>query len=297
MRAPTYLPSSQFSVIVGSLLLSVGLVFAANAFTTHAPAPAVTVAQTTDTSSTNPDWKASLDTVQAESGTNLPTPADQNDVNNLLQAAQSSNITDRLSRTLLVNLSNAKTQGLGDDIPTQNELITGALAQIGTAQPTKQYTDADIKVTDNSSRSLHDYGNALMSVFKKNANGEFLKTLSIVDNVTATNDPSEFKEFPALQKKYEVFIQGMLAIVVPKTLLPFHLGLLNDFAKMIATYGDMQTVLSDPLRGLSGIQQYNSLAQDGGKMFINIAQALEKNGILFTKDESGASWALFGTPH
>ncbi|MCX6819928.1 MAG: hypothetical protein NT019_01405 [Candidatus Adlerbacteria bacterium] len=296
MKVPKYFPSTQFSVIFGSILLSVGLVFAANAFTTHAPAPTITVAQTPHAGTTDPNWQTTLDTVQAESGTNLPTPADQNDVNNLLQAAQSSNITDRLSRTLLVNLSNAKTQGLGDDIPTQNELINGALAQIGTTQPTKQYSEADITATDNSPTSLHDYGNALMTVFKKNANGEFLKTLAIIDTVTATNDPIQFKEFPAIQKKYAVFIKGMLAIDVPKTLLPFHLGLLNDFAKMIATYADMQTVLSDPLRGLSGIQQYNSFAQDGGKMFINIAQALGKNGILFTKDEPGASWALFGTP-
>jgi hypothetical protein len=56
-------------------------------------------------------------------------------------------------------------------------------------------------------------------------------------------------------------------------------------------------VVNDPLRGLQGLQVYQSAAGISVKVFTNIAQALNKNGILFKKDEPGAAWAALLSAH
>ena len=52
----------------------------------------------------------------------------------------------------------------------------------------------------------------------------------------------------------------------------------------------MEAVLDDPIRGLTGLQKYKTMGDEAGRVFINIAQALNKSGILFSKDEPGALW-------
>ena len=293
MRAVDYLPSKQFSFIALSLILSIGLVYTADAFTKppHGGSVAVDTKTVVNTNS-NSNWQASLDAVQAQSGTSLPAAPDQNVVNGLLQAAQSSNLTDTISRTLLVNITNAKQQGLGDDIPTQTQIVNTAMSQINATASPKNYTAADLDVVTTTSASQHDYGNAVMSLLIQNSNGEYAKTMMIIDDVTSKNDGTELVQLPALQKKYQLIAKGLAALPVPKTLEPFHLELVNDYQNLAASYTAMQTLISDPIGGLAGLQQYNTLTQDAGQMFINIAQQFDKNGILFNKDEPGATWGI-----
>jgi hypothetical protein len=50
------------------------------------------------------------------------------------------------------------------------------------------------------------------------------------------------------------------------------------------------------LRGLAGLKLFQSLTEETGRLFINIAQAFNKNGILFTEGEPGKAWALLIAP-
>jgi hypothetical protein len=249
--------------------------------------------QTSAQDSTDNDWQTSLNAVQAQSGATLPAAPDPTTVSGLLEAAKSSNVTDTVSRSLLVNLTNAEAQGMGSDIPTQNQLITQALTQIPTAPSvTTSYTSDDLTVVDSNASSLHDYGNAVMAIFLNDSDQEYAKTLVIIDAVTTSNDATKLPLLEPLQKKYKTIATALAAVPVPKTLEPFDLELINDYAKLYATYDGLGLLVSDPIAGLTAVQQYNSLTQDAGQMFINIAQALDKNAILFNKDEPGATWAL-----
>ena len=73
---------------------------------------------------------------------------------------------------------------------------------------------------------------------------------------------------------------------------PFQLELVNDYQKIAATYDGMGSLIGDPIAGITALQQYNTFTQDAGQMFINIAQQLGKNDILFNTDEPGATWAV-----
>ncbi|OGC88728.1 hypothetical protein A2419_03120 [Candidatus Adlerbacteria bacterium RIFOXYC1_FULL_48_26] len=291
MDTGRYLPSKQFSLITISLFLSAGLVFAAEHI--HKPSTGSLAVDTTGAAPAGAgDWKASLESVQQNSGISLPSAPDQNTVEGLLQAAQSNNLTESVSRSLFVNLVNAKGQGLGSDIPTQDQIVTQALSQVPASIRTKTYFTEDLTLTDTSKTSLHAYGNAVMTVLQKNSNQEYAKTLVIIDAVTTKNDATQLELLKPIQKTYKHISNELIAIPVPKILAPFHLQLVNDFENITATYDKFEALVGDPLNGIAAIQQYRTLTQDAGQMFINIAQTFQKNDIIFNKDEPGATWAF-----
>ncbi len=291
MDSGRYLPSTQFSLIAISLFLSVGLVFAADHITKPSGQGSLSV-DTTRVPAAAGDWKASLETVQNNSGISLPAAPDQNTVEALLQAAQSNNLTESVSRSLFVNLVNAKGQGLGSDIPTQDQIVAQALSQVPTTLTAKTYFAEDFTLTDNSSASLHAYGNAVMTILQKNSNQEYAKTLVIIDAITTKNDGTQLELLKPIQKTYERIADELAATPVPKMMAPFHLQVVNDFENIAATYDKFASLIGDPLSGIAAIQQYRTLTQDAGQMFINIAQTFDKNDILFNTSEPGATWAI-----
>jgi hypothetical protein len=82
-------------------------------------------------------------------------------------------------------------------------------------------------------------------------------------------------------------------VPVPKTLAPLQQQAVGDFTQIADTFADMQLAISDPLRSASGIQRYQQLLSEAGRVFTNIAQSLNTSGILFSKDEPGSNWSAF----
>lgn len=292
MNSRRYLPSAQFSLIAVSLLLSAGLVFVAESVSNPSKSALTIDTKKSVATPSTTDWEQSLKSVQEESGISLPPAPDQNTVSALLDAAKTGNLTETVSRSLFVNLLNAKAQGLGNDIPTQDKLIQEALSSIKTTPAGGQVKQTDLVVVDSSSQSLHTYGNVVMDILAKDSDQEYAKTMIILDTVASTNDPSEFSKFKAIQNKYKTIAESLADVPVPQTIAPFHLALINNYMKIAATYDGMATLISDPIGGLNAVQQYNLLTQNTFQMFINIAQAFNKNDIIFTKNEPGATWAI-----
>ncbi len=140
-----YLPSTKLISIAGSLALSAGLVFAADAFTHRTPPPPASVNVGANTP-TDTGWEAALYAAQARTASSTFDAPDPDFVNNLLAAAQSQNVTETVGKTLLINLSSAKSQGLGDDIPTQDQIIAAAASQVNSGKNLTLYKTADLNV-------------------------------------------------------------------------------------------------------------------------------------------------------
>lgn len=283
-----YLPSAQFSLFVVSLAIAGGLVVAASYSTKPNTANLASI-----TPSQNPayDWRAALGAVQTESGIEAPGPIDAATINSLRDAAKNtSSLTDAVSRTLLINLSNAKAQGLGSDIPTQNQLVASAVGQIDATQQASLYTRVDLEVVADTPESQKAYGNALAIAMAKNVSNSYVETLVAIDNATSQNSATHLESLPDIAVRYQKIAQALRAVPVPQTLSPFHLQLVNNFQKIAGAYTPMATILTDPLRGLSAVKDYQALTQETLLVFINIGQTLHKNGILFTKDEPGSAW-------
>lgn len=297
MNLGRYLPSAQFTVIAISLLASGGLVYGAELYANPpATAAVVSTAASPAQQADAANWEATLYTIQAENASSsLSSPAPQT-VDEMLAAAQSNNITDTVGKTILINLSNAKSQGLGDDTPTQEQIISAAAAQVAATKPTTQYTAADLTIVPDSSASLKAYGNAVIQVLNDNPAASQEATLTAIDNATHSNDASQLAPLQSVGAAYQSITNGLLATPVPQTLSPLHLSIVNSYASIAASYSDMEATMSDPLRGIVGLQTYEAQLSELGRVFTNVAQDLSKDGILFNKDEAGSAWSVFLSP-
>ncbi len=298
MNGRRFLPSSQFSLLAVSLVLSGGLVAGANVLTRQAPSGQIaSVAGQGPAQPVDQHWEAALYAIQAEEGSSsLPTPPSQEEVQGLLQGAQSSNMTDSVARTLFVNITNDAAQGLGGDQPTQNQLLAQAMSQISLQATTTAYTQSQLNVVADSPAALHAYGNALAQALLDNPGDEVDETLTIIDNATSQNDATQLEKLKGVVKEYNLFIQQIAAIPVPQQLSPLHLKLLNDFVQIAALYPDLEALLSDPVRGLSALEQDQTIGTQVGSIFTNIGVELTKDGILFNSDEPGSFWNSLASP-
>lgn len=290
-----YLPSAKFALMVGSVFVSAGLVIAAQAVTRPHTSSFTVGTDTTSVYGTvqNADWMKTLQDIQAQNpSSNLPAVPNPNSVQDLLQAATTPNLTETIGRTLFINLANAKSQGLGGDIPTQDALIANATAQINQDRGTPTYASSDLTSTPSSAGSLHTYGNAVMAILLKHPKASVRDTLIAIGYATDTNDQKKLADLGDIGKEYGAMAEDLAKVSVPMTLVPLHLQIVNDFTRVADTYTDMQQVLSDPLRGLSALQLYQSLINETGRVFTTIATGFSKNGILFNTDEPGNAWNL-----
>jgi len=289
MRIKDILPSTQFMVIAGALALSAGLVYTADLLTNNKNESA-TVAVGSNVPA-NPDWAKTLEEIQAQSPLNrLPQAPSESSVNNLLNAATSDNVTDTVARTLFIQISSAKAQGLGSDIPTQDALIREAAAKIDQQRGAPVYTQADITVAADTKETMRAYGNGFMSILLRHPQANVNQTLLVIAGAADANDSAKLKALAPIGAEYKALTGELLGLQVPSTLTPLHLSVINNLARMSQTFPDMQVMLTDPLRGLGGLQLYRKLGDESLRVFTSIATTLSKNGILFSKDEPGATW-------
>lgn len=289
MSPRSYLPSAQFMVIVGSLLVAGGTVAAAQYYISAKNAPAVLASAQLEAN--KQAWEEALADIQAQSGITLPDAPSGDTVQSLLSQAQSSNLTDSIGRGLLVKLTNAGVQGLGSDIPTQESIIAEATAQMNASQ--KPVRPIELTLTEVSDVTLRSYGNAVMTVFSNHPGASSGETLLLVAKATDVQDKSHLAGLEPIGRQYRAIADGLSAVAVPRTLSPLHLQAVQNLYKIADTYPDMAQAVDDPLRGLAALQQYQLLMSETGRILTNIAQTLKNGGILFSKDEPGSAWEIF----
>jgi hypothetical protein len=274
--------------MVCSLALAGGAVSAAHYYTSSHGAPASLAA--TDATAAG-DWQDDLASVQAQSGVTLPDAPSEDTVTTVLKNAESKNLTDTVGRQLLVKLANAGTQGLGDDIPTQDTIVAEAAAQINTSVSSRP--PPSITTTESTPLSLRAYGNEVITIMDSHPKANSGDTLLTLAKATDVRDASLLAPLTGIGLEYRALAADLAAEPVPATLAPLHKQVVANFSLMADTYPDMLLVVDDPLRGLAALQQYEQLLSETGRVLTNMAQALKNGGILFSKDEPGAAWDIF----
>lgn len=290
MSSREYLPSAQFMVIVGSLLISGATVAGAQYYVSSKNPDSATLS-TNATQTPNGEWQDSLATIQAESGISLPDAPDPNAVQSLLEQAQSDNLTDSIGRGLFARITTAGVQGLGDDIPTQDQIISAASQQISASSRTPT-TAAVIQVETNAD-TLRTFGNAAMRILTGHPKASFNDTLGVLAKSTDTQDPKPLAELAAIGREYKALADEMAAVPTPKTLAPLYQRAVSNMYTISTLYEDLALVVSDPVRGLAALQLYQQMVTETSGVLTNIAQTLKNGGILFSKDEPGSAWQIF----
>ena len=289
MSPRSFLPSTQFMVIVGSLVVAGGTVAAAQYYIAAKNAPTTLASATIEAN--RQAWENSLAEIQAESGISLPDAPDPDAVNTLISLSQSDNLTDSIGRGILARLTAANTQGLGDDAPTQDSIIAAASAQVS-ARVTAVPQPAIVQVEPNLD-TMRTFGNGVMEVMGRHPKANSGDTLQIIAKATDTRTNAPLSALAAIGREYGALATELAAVPVPKTLAPLYQQAVHNFAGIAVLFGDMQDVVDDPIKGLAAVQQYQELMAETGGVLTNIAQALKSGGILFTKDEPGSAWGIF----
>ncbi len=289
MHPRSYLPSAQFMVIAGSLLVSGGIVAGAQYYIASKNAPSTLASANLQAS--DQAWEDSLAEIQAQSGVSLPDVLSENTVQGLLNQAQSSNLTDSIGRGLLVKLTSAGVQGLGSDIPTQEGIIAEATAQINASQKSRK--PIELSLVEASDLTLRSYGNTVMDIFANHPKANSSDTLLTIAKATDVQDKAQLAALDPIGRQYRAMADELSTVSVPKTLSPLHLQVTQNLYLVADTYPSMAEVVDDPLRGLAALQQYQLLMSETGRILTNMAQTLKNGGILFTKDEPGSAWEIF----
>lgn len=292
MNVVSYLPSQQFSVTVVSIALAGGIILGAQYATNPRSGSAglLAAAQTPPAG----DWQANLDEVQA-TAPGLPPPPDQNAVNTLREAAKSSNITTSVARSLFINLSDASSQGMGSDIPTQEKLIADASAQIPPSAKT-YYTAADMTLAAQTAATMRAWGNGVIKTFSNHPKANAADALVAVGKATDYADAAALAPLATISAAYAALASDLAMVPVPPTIAPLYIQLINNLSRMSDAAAEMKNVLDDPLRGLAGLQSFQTAGGEAARVLTTLAEQLRKGGILFNKDEPGAAWAVFISP-
>lgn len=138
--------------------------------------------------------------------------------------------------------------------------IVSEKAYLATAA--RQYGEQDIVVIPASTSTITVYKKELigaLTVFaQKNKTNEFMFVAQALDS----NDASKLAPLADNIANYQALVDSLLAIHVPRTVLAFHLPLLQGYSDMLAGVVDMKETIADPVRGVQGITKYN----DGAKL-------------------------------
>jgi hypothetical protein len=284
-----YLPSSTFTSVLISIATAAFLIYEAVTVTNPHQAQVTSASQSAATEDSQ--WQTTLNQLEAQEGSSLPVPPNQSTVSALKKDAQSSNLTDSVARSLLIDVTNAGAQGLGGDLPTQNQLANAALAQVqNSTLPQKTYTSNDIVVIPDSNDALKAYGNTMIRVMQKHPKADMGTTYQILGQ-QINGQGNHLLQLVPISKEYLALVRDLLLTPAPQSVAAYHLSIINGYEQMAESYPNMEAMASDPLRGLGGLQQYENAANSIASLFINIASVWDKDGILFSKDEPGASWA------
>ncbi len=292
MPLSSYLPSAQFTLVVSSIALAGGLVLVADYFTSPSDNSAVVTSET-PSGITPMDWESSLAAIQGDKS--FPKPLDPTTLASLQAETASPTMTGTVGRSLLLNLAEAKSQGLGSDFPTQERLIAGAVAQTEVERGSPVYTLTDLKTVPETIDSLRAYGNALASTLQNYPKTSREETILAVSQAAEKGTKEGFAPLAAIEGEYRALTSAIVALPVPLTLSPLHLQIANNLARITSLYTDFRATLTDPVRGIGALKLYQSLVLETQRILTNIASLLTEGGIIFESNEPGAVWNLLLT--
>ncbi len=152
------------------------------------------------------------------------------------------------------------------------------------------YTLSQIKTVSETNENLKTYGNAVGNILKSSE--ETIKegntSVLILARGLKASDNDIFNELDPLIKKNKAEALALLKLSTPKYTASLHLALINSIENVAFAIGNLKFVISDPVRGLIGMQQYKTAVQEAESAREKVRDHLENSGIVFSQTEKGS---------
>jgi hypothetical protein len=166
--------------------------------------------------------------------------------------------TDKFSRDFLATVTTLSQNGEIDQA-TADKISSSLADNIQNSPQRKIYKFSDIKIIKNDTfAAVKKYADTLSNIYKKNPTKYTI--LDILQKFSADEnniDVSILSELDPNIKQINSFINGMVKIEVPQSLVILHLDVLNGFQGIVENLNDIKLYETDALVALRGISKYS----------------------------------------
>ena len=190
--------------------------------------------------------------------------------------------TEKFAKQFFASYAAMKTSGQDDT--TINDFSSALAQKVSDPVIVDQYKEENIKISDkddkNDKKNYYITVASLFDTYKKAGIGDELMYAGNMASAGTTEDVQSKNALLEISNAYKNFSQKLLLTPVPKSLVTYHLKMINSSNNTSIAIQNMSKMLLDPIIGISGTSQYQKQSND----FINSVKELESflssNGII-----------------
>jgi len=198
--------------------------------------------------------------------------------------------TGKFSEAFFKDYMDGKMNGADFSDPTA--FVGEAVDAIDANTQNKKHTRLELTVVSDTSDSIHAYGNDVARILMAHSTENENEAVILQKALTA-NDPTLLEKLAPIQKVYQDYITGSLAISVPQSFGGVHIDLLNAYESILADISAMQIAFNDPLLTLARMRGYQTHAKELYTAMQSIAKNLNAANETYTSEEPGSLFYLF----
>ena len=199
--------------------------------------------------------------------------------------------TNKLAQGIIAKAPQLQSQD-GETLDEQStqDVVNSIIKDLPEGNVAIVHTPKELSVSgDSSVPALKTYGDSLADIFltysKKLADAGY--EIAIVGKAVSTNDGSDLTKLPTIEGLYKNMTNDLMAIKVPKDTEKMHLNLVNAYEVVVSSVADMESVISDPAKGLMGISRYKAASQVIQSNLANLNSLFAARGVVFENGNTG----------
>lgn len=198
--------------------------------------------------------------------------------------------TTQFSRELFARYMTLKQSGLASDVDAQRDLVNDVIQGRAFNSKAPTYTEKDINISaEVSTASLRKYGNDVATIF----NTVLTKSENegvIVKRSLENEDEKEIEKLKPIIKNYEAVIAALRKVMVPVSVAPQHLRLINSISKLNYSVQAMAKVYDDPIVSVIGLSFFQEVMNELPRVFDELKLFFDNNLIQFEATEPGKAF-------
>jgi len=320
VKIARYLPSRQFSFILGSLLIAGLIIYGAsllgkgkslNSISLTPTETSRDIANLDTDKDALPDWEEGVrgtnpnKTDTDDDGTNdgdevsagrnpvKPSP-DDNLVSEqetlmlqqLIAAASSSNLTDSVSKGIFAQYVASKQKGAS--ATAQGDAVMNAIAKASLPLKGKIYKISDLNVVNlTDETSVRNFSNTMIRVLDAYPGARFPNVISMLTTSVDRGDARANVRLTQIGADYRSMARDLAKIPVPTQFSQNYLGLINSLENAGASLDDLSHLSDDPVRATAGLQNFTKMSSIGTNNLVQLTLIIMKTGIKFGRAEPG----------
>jgi hypothetical protein len=122
------------------------------------------------------------------------------------------------------------------------------------------YLATNLKILNaNDKESIIVYKNLVNKFLKESSTQVKNDPLSITMKAIETENVNDLQKLDPIIGLAKNLIKNLLDMNVPSSAVPYHLKLINTFSAILSSLESMRESVADPIKGLSGITQYQNI--------------------------------------